>query len=118
MQVSSQDTPITHALTDTDYERLRQDLSQELKQEVRRTGRQYLLSLTLQAGTLVFLAVMLFVAARRYHDLMLWGIGLCLLLISAMQFLELEFLHSGQSWLDLFRSKSAPPPADPHSEPQ
>lgn len=94
MQASSD-----HAqLNDRDYQQLRQELAQELKKELRRSGRQSMFALSLQASTLLFLAVLLFIGAQRYYDLMLWGIGLSLLLISMLQFLELEFLHSGRSW--------------------
>lgn len=94
-------------LNDRDYQQLRQEIAQELKKELRRSARHSLLALSIQASTLLFLAVLLFIGARRYYDLMLWGIGLSLLIVSMLQFLELEFLHSGRSW---FTSRQKPEP--------
>jgi hypothetical protein len=94
-------------LNDRDYQQLRQEIAQELKKELRRSARHSLLALSIQASTLLFLAVLLFIGARRYYDLMLWGIGLSLLIVSMLQFLELEFLHSGRSWFTS-RQKSEP----------
>ena len=102
MQIS--DPP---SLNNQDYQHLRQEIAEELKQELRRSARQSMMALSIQACTLLFLAVLLFIGARRYYDLMLWGVGLSLLVISMLQFLELEYLHSGRS---LFKAHKKPEP--------
>lgn len=94
-------------LSAAEYAQLRADLSAELRAELRQSGRQHFFALGLHALVLVLLAVLLFISARRYHDIMLWGVGFCLMLFSLLEFLDLEYLYSGQTWLEWF--KKSPP---------
>lgn len=103
--MSSKQEPV---LSEAEYTRLRHELSTQLRREVRRSGRQHMFAIGMQAALLVFFAVMLFLAARRYHDLMLWVVGFCLLIFACTHLLELDFLFSGHSWMDVFqRDKSS-----------
>lgn len=97
---------MTH-LSESDYLRLRKELSVQLRREVRRSGRQHMFAIGLQAALMVFFSVMLFIGARRYHDMMLWAIGFCLLVLASLNFLELDFLFSGHSWMDIFQRKKS-----------
>jgi len=97
--------PPQQPLSETEYQRLRAELSLQLKQELRRTGQQHLFAIGIHALTMLFLAVILFVASRKYHDLMLWAVGVSLLLFSLLEFMDLDFLQSGHSLLDVFRRK-------------
>lgn len=94
----------TPPLSESDYQRLREEVAHELRYEMRKMGYQKLFTMALQGAILVFLAVILFLAARRYHDFMLWAVGLCLLLFGCLEFLDLEYLHSGHNWMDNFKS--------------
>ena len=95
-------------LDEADYLRLQQDLVRELRQEVRRAGRQHLFAIGLHALVLVFLAVLLFLSSQRYHDFMLWTIGICLLLFGLLEFLDLDYAQSGHSWLDVLKGRPKP----------
>ncbi|MGV3525936.1 MAG: hypothetical protein ACO1RX_17055 [Candidatus Sericytochromatia bacterium] len=90
-------------LSAAEYAQLRADLSLELRAELRQSGRQHFFAMGLHALVLVLLAVLLFISARRYHDIMLWGVGFCLMLFSLLEFLDLEYLYSGQTWLEWFK---------------
>ncbi len=91
-------------LSEEEYLQLRQELAQQLRQELRRSGRQHYFAMGLHALVLIILAVLLFISSQRYHDFMLWAVGLCLLLFSALEFLDLDYVQGGRSWLDIFQS--------------
>lgn len=107
MHQSSLDPSPSSGLSESEYEHLRTELALQLKKELRRAGRQNMFVMGFQALIMIFLAVLLFFSARHYHDMMLWGIGLCLLLFSLMEFLDLDFVSSGHSWLDLGHFKNS-----------
>ena len=92
-------------LSEAEYVQLRQELVQQLGQELRRAGRQHFFAMGMHALVLILLAVILFISSQRYHDFMLWAVGLCLLLFSALEFLDLDYFHSGKSWLDIFQRR-------------
>ena len=98
MNQGSQTPNLPTDLSDADYQRLRQDLSKEL----RRLGRQHFMAIGVHALAMSVLAVVLFLSSQKYHDLMLWAVGLCLLLFSAIELLDLDYRQSGKSWLDVF----------------
>lgn len=102
MRSESSPEALSH-LSESDYHRLRQDMAQQLRQELRRSGRQHYFAMGLHALVLVILAVLLFISSQRYHDFMLWAVGLCLLLFSALEFLDLDYVQGGRSWLDVFQ---------------
>ncbi len=89
-------------LSEENYDRLKQEVAQELRIEIRRVRRQNLFAVGLQAIVLVIIAVLLFKASRQYHDLTLWAAGVCLLIFSSLDFLDLEYISTGRSWMDLF----------------
>lgn len=95
-------------LSDADYERLRQELATELRQEIRRAGHQHVLAIGLQALVLIFLATVLFLSSERHHDFMLWAVGICLLLFSALEFLDLDYVQTGHGWLGQMRRRIEP----------
>lgn len=102
-------------LSESDYARLRQDLAQDLKQEIRRAGHQHLFAMGLQALVLVFMAVVLFLSSDRHHDFMLWAVGICLLLFGMLEFLDLDYVQTGHHWLGAMQRRVEPenkPPAD------
>lgn len=100
----SQSSPeVSSPLSEADYHRLRQDMAQQLRLELRRSGRQHYFAMGLHALVLIILAVLLFISSQRYHDFMLWAVGLCLLLFSALEFLDLDYVQGGRSWLDVFQ---------------
>lgn len=101
------------SLSETDYQRLKQELAEDLKAEIRRAGNQHVFSIGLQALTLIFMAVVLFLSSERYHDFMLWAVGICLLLFSVLQFLDLDFAQTNHSWLGLLQRQ---PPKKNDSE--
>lgn len=96
------------SLSESEYQRLRQDIAQELRQELRRAGRQHFFAVGFHALVLVIIAVILFLSSHHYQDLMLWAAGLCLLIFSALEFLDLEYSRSGTSWLDGFFKEDEP----------
>lgn len=95
-------SPQRPPLSEAEYQQLCQDVAQQLRKELRRSGRQHYFAMGMHALMLVFLAVILFVSSQRYHDFMLWAVGLCLLLFSALEFLDLDYIYAGHSWLDIF----------------
>lgn len=95
-------------LSTAEYQRLRSELAVQLKSELRRSGQQQLFSMGIHALVMLFLAVLLFISSRRYHDLMLWAMGLCLLLFSLLEFMDLDFIQSGHSLFDVFRRNPRP----------
>lgn len=101
------------SLNETDYQRLKQELAEDLKTEIRRAGNQHVFSIGLQALTLIFMAVVLFLSSERYHDFMLWSVGICLLLFSVLQFLDLDFAQTNPTWLGLLQRQ---PPKKHDSE--
>lgn len=64
-----------------------------IQAEFHKVSLQHSFYLGLMACALCVFAVVLFLNARYYHDLTLWGVGLCLLVFGLIQFLELEFAH-------------------------
>ena len=47
-----------------------------------------LMNLGLKSITLCILAVALFLGANRYQDVTLWGIGICLVIFSLIEFID------------------------------
>lgn len=90
------------ALSEADFQQLHTQISDDLRSELRRVHRQSLFSVGLQAIAQVALAVVLFKASRQYMDFTLWAVGVCLLVFSCLQFLEIEYISTGRSWLDIF----------------
>ena len=93
-------------LSEADYLRLREDLAREIKTEIRHSGRQHLFAMGLHALMMVFMAVILFVSSQRYHDFMLWAVGLCLLLFSLLEFLDIDYVQTGHGWLSFFQRRA------------
>lgn len=92
-------------LSEADLQQLHTQLSEDLRSELRRTHRQSLFSMGLQAITQVVLAVILFKVSRQYMDFTLWAVGVCLLVFSSLQFLEIEYISTGRSWMDIFEKR-------------
>lgn len=103
--LSNSDTP--SSLSETDFQQLQTQLSDDLRLELRRVHRQSLFSVGLQAIAQVVLAVILFKASRQYMDVTLWAVGVCLLVFSSLQFLEIEYISTGRSWMDIFEKRSS-----------
>lgn len=89
-------------LSEEDLHKLQVHLGQQLGRELRHVRRQSLFATGLQAIVLVALAIILFKASRQYFDFTLWGVGVCLLVFASLQFLDIEFIASGRSWMDIF----------------
>jgi len=87
------------SLSEADYQRLRADLSLEIKQEAQRLGHQQMFMVGIHALVLAFLAVILFLSSRRYHDIMIWAVGISLLIFSGLEFLQLKDLQNEENWL-------------------
>ncbi len=97
----SKPSPISQAppLAEADYQRLRHDLGNDIKQEAQRLAHQQLFIVGIHALMLAFLAVVLFLSSRRYHDMMLWAVGISLLVFSGLEFLHLKDLQNEENWL-------------------
>ena len=93
------------ALSEADFEQLRQSLAQDLRSELRRMRRQSLFAMGLQALFQVVLAIILFKAARQSFDVGLWIVGVCLLVFASLHFLDMEYTSSGRSWMDLLEGE-------------
>lgn len=89
-------------LSEQDLQKLQAHLCQHMGRELRHVRRQSLFASGLQAIAMVGMAVILFKASRQYFDLTLWGVGVCLLVFASLQFLDIEFIASGRSWMDIF----------------
>lgn len=95
---STQD-PHLPALSEADYLRLRNDLSTEIRGEAQRLANQQMFTVGIHALMLAFLAVVLFLSSRRYHDMMLWAVGISLLVFSGLEFLLFKDLQNEENWL-------------------
>ena len=78
---------------------LQKKIEQHIQSEFRRLFFLKATYLAMNAFTLCFFAVVLFFDARRYHNIVLWGIALCLLIFSLIQFLELDNLSQKSSFI-------------------
>jgi len=75
-------------------------LRDELKREIYRISWQQRIYMALNAFLLVFFGMILFLSAKKYHDLTLWGVGVCLMIFALIEFLDLDFRSSGHAILD------------------
>lgn len=73
-----------------------------IEDELYKVKAQRALYMALHAFSLCLFAVVLFFDARRYHDITLWAIGVCLLLFGLIEFIELDFLTSRSAILQKF----------------
>ena len=76
-----------------------------IENEFYKVTAQRALYMALHAFALCLFAVVLFFDARRYHDVTLWGIGVCLLLFGLIEFIELDFLTSKSTIIKKFFKK-------------
>ena len=97
-------------LNDSDYERLRQSLEHSLRQELLELSRRHRFHLALSGFALLLFAVALFLNAQRYQSPVIWVIGICLLIFSLIDFLEIDAQIPGNSLLFL---KRRPPSEEP-----
>lgn len=88
------------SLSEADYAHLLSHLEGRLKRDLRSFFRQRTLYLVLQAFSLLIFSVVLFLNAQRYHSPVIWAIGVCLLLFSLIEFLELDHQTSNKGILD------------------
>jgi hypothetical protein len=77
-------------LTDHEYEQLRQSLEQTLRRELQEISRRHRFHLALSGCALLLFAIVLFLNAQRYHSPIIWVVGVCLMIFSLIDFLELE----------------------------
>ncbi|MBT9544799.1 MAG: hypothetical protein IV090_05370 [Candidatus Sericytochromatia bacterium] len=101
--------PPDTALSEADYAYLLTHLEGRLKHEMRAFFRQRTLYLVLQGFSLLIFSVVLFLNAQRYHSPVIWAIGVCLLLFSLIEFLELDSQTSGKGVLDKLLPSSGIP---------
>lgn len=101
--------PRDTALSEADYAYLLTHLEGRLKNEMRTFFRQRTLYLVIQGFALLIFSVVLFVNAQRYHNPVIWVIGICLLLFSLIEFLELDNHTSGKGVLDKLLPSSGIP---------
>ncbi len=101
--------PSNTALSEADYAYLLSHLEGRLKHEMRAFFRQRTLYLVLQGFSLLIFSVVLFLNAQRYHSPVIWAIGVCLMLFSLIEFLELDSQTSGKGFLDKLLPSSGIP---------
>jgi hypothetical protein len=101
--------PPDTALSEADYAFLLTHLEGRLKNEMRAFFRQRTLYLVLQGFSLLIFSVVLFLNAQRYHSPVIWAIGVCLMLFSLIEFLELDSQTSGKGFLDKLLPSSGIP---------
>ncbi|MGE3726360.1 MAG: hypothetical protein AB7I41_12460 [Candidatus Sericytochromatia bacterium] len=101
--------PRETVLSEADYAHLISHLEGRLKRDMRAFFRQRILYLVLQAFSLLIFSVVLFLNAQRYHSPVIWAIGVCLLLFSLIEFLELDSQTSGKGVLDKLLPSSGIP---------
>ena len=78
---------------------LQKKIEQHIQNEFKRLFFLKATYLAMNAFALCFFAVVLFFDARRYHNILLWGIAICLLIFSLIQFLELDHLTQKSSFI-------------------
>jgi hypothetical protein len=81
-------------------------LEQRLGGLLRRASRPRFSYMVLQSLALALIAVVLFINARYYSSMSLWAMGVCLLVFCLVDLLELDYLRSGYSFLDVFAQRS------------
>ena len=96
-------------LKEHDYEQLRQSLEQSLRRELLELSRRHRFHLALSGFSLLLFAVVLFLNAQRYQSPVIWVIGVCLMIFSLIDFLEIDAQSTGQSLFSKRRPSSEEP---------